>query len=529
MPEMRTSLPELLARRGPALTSDLAVELQASGLSPAAARKRLSRLPENVRVLYGLPFPKRSRFIYLEDDFGSHRYWNALIAAAEKASPAYAAALAGLQAHGGVVPLALYEVVCGSPFRQKKQLSSERVLKRLESASLVERQNFEPLGECVCLRGRHLLTPGEIAEVRARLLTESILLDAIRAWAVRMNFTSAGKTRIRGASEAPQFSTFKFDMCGPSFIGPLRRRKGDAITGGFFVADVVVGTVLSEAEVFPFLRKCELLFNLKRLSPFMAMLIADGFTTEALRACRAKGIVATTPASLFGDDAARALASLYDTLTNAASVAASHPERLEELFTQLSKVEGAALNLRGALFELIVGHMVRSVEGGSIDIGVILHDFASGDRAEVDVRLVKEKLVTIYECRGYQPDAHVTKDDVEKWLHKSVPTAYRALRGEQRFQASTIRFELWTSGLLDPETVALLSAARDKTTKYQIAWRDGSAVREYANLMSAPGIRKILDEHYFNHPLAPKKLEPKKKKTAASVSVMTLDEALNVA
>jgi hypothetical protein len=35
-----------------------------------------------------------------------------------------------------------------------------------------------------------------------------------------------------------------------------------------------------------------------------------------------------------------------------------------------------------------------------------------------------------------------------------------------------------------------------------ITWKDGAAVREYANGLAAPGIRKVLDEHYLKHPLA---------------------------
>ncbi|MCE7887026.1 MAG: hypothetical protein DYH13_05930 [Alphaproteobacteria bacterium PRO2] len=82
--------------------------------------------------------------------------------------------------------------------------------------------------------------------------------------------------------------------------------------------------------------------------------------------------MATTPATLFGEDVAKALADLMDTLTNAAAVAASSPDQLEKLFQKLSGIEGSAGNLRGALFELLVGHMVRQLEGGSIDIGAIV-------------------------------------------------------------------------------------------------------------------------------------------------------------
>src|SRR5690606_8520337 len=132
------------------------------------------------------------------------------------------------------------------------------------------------------------------------------------------------------------------------------------------------------------------------------------FTPEALRACRARGIVATRPETIFGQDVGRALADLLQTLANGAAVAASDPGHIEDLFRQLSKIEGAAANIRGALFELLVGHLVRSIEGGSIDIGVLVHD--ENRSAEIDVRHVNERDVTVYECRGNQPSTRVTAE-----------------------------------------------------------------------------------------------------------------------
>jgi hypothetical protein len=83
----------------------------------------------------------------------------------------------------------------------------------------------------------------------------------------------------------------------------------------------------------------------------MPMLIAEGFEPEALHACRAEGIITTRPDTLFGNEAGAALRDLLETLSHAAAVAANDPKRLEELFTRLGSIEGAAGNLRGALFE----------------------------------------------------------------------------------------------------------------------------------------------------------------------------------
>jgi hypothetical protein len=271
---------------------------------------------------------------------------------------------------------------------------------------------------------------------------------------------------------------------------------------------------LEEDEVKPFLRKCETLTFLRNVRPFLPMLIADGFSSEALRACRAEGIIATTPETLFGRDVARALGDLLQTLTRAAAVAASDPKKLESLFNRLGAVEGAATNLRGALFELIVGHMVRSIEGGSIDIGEEIHELESARCREMDVRLVKERTVTIYECKGYQPGTVVGEEEIRGWLEEKVPVIYGAHREQQRFDGCDIGFEFWTCGTFDETAIALLESTQKKIRKYRIAWKDGAAVRDYAKGMKSKGLRKALNEHYFAHPLAKVTLAPASKAPA---------------
>lgn len=75
------------------------------------------------------------------------------------------------------------------------------------------------------------------------------------------------------------------------------------------------------------------------------------------------------PYLLFGREVAIGLAMLLTTLGKAAVIAVAKPEVITELFDRLGQIEGAAGNLRGALFEMIVAHAVQREGGGSIDIG----------------------------------------------------------------------------------------------------------------------------------------------------------------
>jgi hypothetical protein len=498
----QNSVVQILAKHGPTTTSRVAAMLREAGVSSAAARQRVSRLPEVVRTLHRMPFPKRSRFIYLESQFGTDVYWSSLLRELEAANPAYATALAGIKSRGGVVSRAQFDISSGSPLRQKGQLASSLVLSRLLAADLVISTTIEGVGECISLSDDAILGTPQLATFRARLLTEAVLLDAIRSWAVRMNMGSPNTMKIRGEEPFPQFSTFRFDLVGPCYLRPLVRYRENKLDPGFVVADVITGETLDERLIRPFLRKCLLLNNLRGIRPYLPMLIADGFTPEALQICRSRGIISTRPESLFGKDVARALADLLQTLSNSAVIANHNPSQIETLFRRLSGVEGSAGNLRGALFELVVGHMVRSLEGGNVDIGVLVHDVETGRRAEVDVRRIKEREVVIYECKGRQPSSLTQSLEVEDWLSKKVATIHKAARQERRFDGCNLRFEFWTSGGFDPDALQTLRHARANTRKYEIGWKDGDAIRQYARKINTPGPLKILNEHYFNHPLS---------------------------
>jgi hypothetical protein len=151
---------------------------------------------------------------------------------------------------------------------------------------------------------------------------------------------------------------------------------------------------------------------------------------------------------------------------------------------------------------MVVGHMVRSIEGGSIDIGALVRSPETGQRAEIDVRLVKERQLTIYECKGYQPSSLVGEAEITEWLEKRIPIINAAHRAEERFSDSSLRFEFWSCGAFHDDALRKLQHAKDNIRKYGIAWKGGTEIREYAKQIKAPGIRKILDDHYFNHPLS---------------------------
>ena len=189
-------------------------------------------------------------------------------------------------------------------------------------------------------------------------------------------------------------------------------------------------------------------------------------------------------------------------MENAAAIATKNPGKVLELLDSLSSIEGAAINLRGALFELIVGHLVYKGEGSSIDIGVKVRN-SEGKLAEIDVRRVKgEHELAIYECKGYQPSTSISTDEIESWLTKKIPIIRSALLEETRFTNINMSFEYWTSGEFSAEAIQLLEQRSREIKKYRIFWKDGRDILDYARAIKSFTMVDTLNQHYTKHPLS---------------------------
>jgi hypothetical protein len=123
---------KLLAKNGPLRSSRLSLALQAEcGISPEAARKRLSRAKLPIVSLPHPLLPKREAFFYLGHQRGTERFWTNLHAALRETDSIYATAIDGLVARGGIVLRDEFAVVSGAPNQQSKQVPVNLVLTAL--------------------------------------------------------------------------------------------------------------------------------------------------------------------------------------------------------------------------------------------------------------------------------------------------------------------------------------------------------------------------------------------------------------
>lgn len=465
------------------------------------ARKQASRITAPILRLPCELLPKKEAFLYLREDRDTEKYWAALHRDLRETGAIYGMAVDGLMARGGAAQPTSCSVVTGAPVAQKKQVPARRVLQNLEDVGFIGRRVIGSCGDCLSFSPPYFGTLSE-DRMRGRMLVEKILLNALRDWARKLGLASYNAIELRNDEFAPKFSTFQFDLAGPSYLLPLAARSAEKKKPGFLVGDVFCDGTLDENHIQYFLRKVRMLKSMRGVVPFLPLLLADRFTPAAFRKGRSHGIVMATPENLFGTQIAKSLGVLLSTLEHAGAIAAVDPDRIAELLESLSVIEGTAGNLRGALFELIVGYLVREVDGGSIDIGETVRDAVTFEQVEIDVRRIKGKHeCSFYECRGYQPSSRMSRIEVEKWIER-VGRIHRYHRQQPRFQNNRFCFELWTTGKFDQDAIAFLKSQKKKRIKIQLNWRNGKQVRDYAKRANRKSILDTLDQHYFKHPLA---------------------------
>jgi hypothetical protein len=500
---MPTDIEALLRRVGPALTGELIAEMEKEGVSPGSARQRIARAGDEITRLAGLRFPYNARFVYLPEQFGDRTYWLALERAFREHGKAYWGAVVGLKARGGCYPRKYFAGVCGCPASRQRQLSPDRVFDRLSAIKLLEEIGDDVTGERFVKFRPHIYGGDTLPLIKARLIAENVVLHGMKEWCRRIGFGSFDSVKVREESSPPIVSSITWDLSAPSYARPLVKASATGVKPGFIVCDVNLRGPLDEDDVALFVRKHDLASGPLNVAPIMPFLIADGFTSPGFGLARTKGILATTTAQLFGEDVAKALRDLISLLTDTGARASVNPEHIEHVLNSLTRIEGAANNLRGALFEIVVGSLVKDVEGGYLRAGEKWTDIETRRSAEVDVLLDRpdEKRALLIECKSKIPGSRVNLQEIQKWRSDRVPLLHKILRSDSRFADKKLTFELWTNGPIASDALEWMKTV-PVADDYTVGLKDGEAMKTYVDKASSPSIRNAMREHYFRHPLA---------------------------
>lgn len=491
-----------LTHLGPCLSTKLAEHLvQVNQLSPAAARQRVARSPAGVKKLAHLPFARGVRFMYFEKDYASPLYWHRLYEAILASQSAYARALVAVRVRGAV-PITHFDAACGAPIAQKKHISAGTVLARMTSAGVLVRMELPGIGECVMARDfaeRIDSMPPALSRLRARLITERILLDSLKEWLRRLGVASYNLVKLRDSpAGVPTVGTFAWDLTAPSYLSPLvSRTKAGPKKPGLVACDVLHEGALSIAGAETFLYKVDSLRALKRLGSVLLIFVSERYSKEAFDRLRGEGVLTATPETLFGKDVAEGFRELERVLDLAARQSVD-PAKFSYLFERLGKVEGAVGNMRGALFELLVAEVARREHPANPRLNKICTG-RDGVKAEIDVWVTIENRETyLIECKGHAPGSVIDETEIDRWLDKRIPAARAEIERTMHHPPTRLIFELWYTGALPNSSLSRINRTQiANKSKFSIVLVDANAIRARVVKLNDPSLLKTFEQHFL--------------------------------
>ena len=375
----------------------------------------------------------------------------------------------------------------------------ERVAEKLVELRIMSNREMSGIGRCWVAEADTLIRKLGIEQIKARRLTEGVLLDGLREWLWKNGIGSPNTITIRGETQHRLVGQFRWDLNGPSYLIPLRRKK---IRHGFVVADVFAEGEMDVPHIQYFIRKVQTYQKTSNSGPLLPILMAERFTGNALTEGHKIGFMLTTPKNLFGSHVAYALGDLLQLLKNSANIAAVNEDGLYKLLGSLTDIEGRAGNLRGILFEMIAGYVATRELSGGVEFGVQHIHSETGERADLDVVCVKDfDSVHVIECKGKLPGGSVSLKEVNNWL-KKLPVIQDYVATQPRIREYRQTYEIWASGEFDDDAKERLTSVSKTRKKKPIRWRDGVCIRKIAAKRKLKAIGDALDEHFLQHPLA---------------------------
>jgi len=482
-----------LRKHGPSRGFDVKEHLKGLGKSDEAARQQISRATGEICKLSNI-LPKRETFLFLKKDYAGIKFQESLSKALFNSGSAYGTALRGLSLKGGTVSLLRFAAYSGAPIdNRRNKLRHDVIVNKLISVKLIRQLEFG--GQEYISLEENGLTSDQIANFE----TENVVISMLATWVRRMNLGSFDKVESCLSLKSPNCGGYAWDIVAPSYISGLAsfEKEKKILRPGFCVADVCLGKILNEDDIKPIITKFESMRSLQKLGNLFPVIVHEGMDSKAFKMIRSKGFVVARVDDIFGRDASHLLNSLRGVFKNFAAAIVKDPEKVFDIFDRLVKLEGAALNLRGPLFEFIIGHMYLK-EGHIINMREKLSFL--NEKVEVDVNAKGKNQNIFIECKGLAPGNMVSVKEIDYWVEKQIPIIRKWLqkgRQDLGIHKEKEAFRFYYSGVFSDEVRKYCNSIEKTVKKYSIGFYDYNDIDKRLKLLNEKSLREILKEQFF--------------------------------
>ena len=477
---------DLLTEHGPMLSGELARIFEKKyGVSNEAARQALSRAKKPVNKICTLSFEKNQKFFYLESQYMSQPYVDGLLKAIRESSQINWIYICAFRAQHGFVSKDILPALVAAPVKNVKgHKLHQRVIDDLLKCNIIEEfdENRWKLSDWIPMLRQNLSCATGVEAVKKQIVSD------FSKWARNLNLIGYDSSRI--FMETAEFANFRWAFTAPSYVQPLYDMANQV--NGFVVADVFYGQVATVEDIRFFIDKISIIRNFKKLQSFLPILLVESVTPDALMLLKEHKVVVAFIKNLFDERYTELLAEIVNVFTNAAAIISKNPEKIEKLFSELSKAEGRYNDIVGDMFELIVGYYYQQIGCKYLTIGKTIKIPDSGKTNELDVLVEKDGKVIVVECKAMH--SAVDENFVEKWLNKNIPQSRRWLC-ERYPDVKRFEFQLWSLGGFTEAASSLLKKEAERVTKYKITFYDKVQIINMARENNVQVMIDILNQH----------------------------------
>ena len=469
----------ILKQQGPLMSSELASLLVSQfGIIKNTASQTITRDKAIIKIK-GF-YSSSQSFCFLEEHKEQTDFYDKLLSSLFTNGKKYWYCLNALKMCGGIISQKYLECYTNYPIIPlKSHIPFKEVLQKF-----IEQEILIFNGD------RYLLSPkyNKSFTNYAHYTT----IEAIKE-AVLDNFNSLvkniGLISFNTGEFFPEYGKFRFGFKGVSYVTGLM----DGAKNGYVVADILIGHPIYEADVKFFVDKLNTIKQFEKSSRLIPFLIVDDLDPEALNLLKSNGIVVGFIKELFGEKYANTLIELVAILNNAGASLKKTPEKYLDLINELKTYnKGLANNIKGTLFEFVVGH-IHSVKCQNLDLGREIID-ANG-KHETDVVSVYSDKIVISECKATK--SKIDLKTIEKWDNIKIPAFYNWVKGIEVYKEKDIIFEYWsTSGFTD-EALERLHNLKTTSKRFKVEYYNGDDLKEKAIKMKNKKLKEVVDNFFL--------------------------------
>ncbi len=461
-------LQRILKKHGPMLSGRLVEKLAyKKDIKLEAARQRLCRTRPPIQKI-NLGYKNNQYFVYLQEHFNSDRYWDAMKLSLKNSSKAYYALLNSCFFHSGFARKSQLAAYGFSPVKKlKRHLLYSSIIEELQKNDLISEFDDETLE----INYKLFKQQNNYNRFKAIEIAKTHVMQNFHDLVRNLNFVSFGTGRC--LSEQAEFGKFQWGFTSPSYLHGLKGWRGGKVLSGFVVADILIGRKVNKIDAEFFLQKIEILQQQTKTRPFIPFLICDNVEESTFKRLKSRGIAIGRVSELFGTSYADALRLLIETIANATKIVSTNPDQFIELCEKISTLDDKFKNMKGDLFEFVVGYFY-SRDHIPLEIGKVIREPKFRKTKEIDVFVKGSNMLRVVECKAYKSPLDAV--EVKKWLKEKIQIIRRWILSQDDYKNKNLVFELWCTSGFEKDALKLLNKYANSVRKYDIKYFDGSAI-----------------------------------------------------